>query len=611
MLESLGQHLGVAIESLRLASRDRELAIAEERNLLAQELHDSIAQALAFLNLQTQMLRKALAEPDEAETVRILDEIAGRRAGVLRRRARAARPFPHPASRKATSSTASARCSRASSTRPAMRTEFSRQRRGGAARPRRPDAGDAHPAGGDVERAQARARDARRGRDRARPRLRVHRPRRRPRLRPAAPRRTDADAHVGPADHARAGGAHRRHRPRALAPRPRHGGRAAACRSRARKPRRPPQPPRTDAARGGRCRARGRLRMRRRPMSADSRDAVAPRRDPHRRRRRPHAVPARHHGAAVAGRRASRSSARPPTASTASRPSRQHRPTSCCSTCNMPGISGIDAMHAILKEAPGTHIVMLTVSEDADDLMLALRAGALGYLLKNIESDFLVDAVRRAADGESVMSPEMTGKLLRQVRAGGRPRRRSRRCRRASARSSPSSRGARATRRSPATSTSPRARSRSTSSTSCASSSSRAASRRRSGRSSTGSPRSRSCRRATPLGADCVPELVPLPCRGSEGGGAGGPQREIHGLSQCTAWRGGRRRARAPVPPSIRGVRLAPGGRGLTARGDRHAANRHAWRHSKPVPGAARRAREEPTPISSAPRRSCPRTTAT
>lgn len=79
MLESLGQHLGVAIESLRLASRDRELAIAEERNLLAQELHDSIAQALAFLNLQTQMLRKALAEADPAETMRILDEI---QAGV-------------------------------------------------------------------------------------------------------------------------------------------------------------------------------------------------------------------------------------------------------------------------------------------------------------------------------------------------------------------------------------------------------------------------------------------------------------------------------------------------------------------------------------------------
>ena len=86
---------------------------------------------------------------------------------------------------------------------------------------------------------------------------------------------------------------------------------------------------------------------------------------------------------------------------------------------HMPGISGVDAIKAILAEAPGTHIVMLTVSEEAEDLMLALRAGALGYLLKNIESDFLVDSVRRAADGESVMSPEMTTKLMREVRTGG------------------------------------------------------------------------------------------------------------------------------------------------------------------------------------------------
>ena len=75
MLETLGQHLGVAIESVRLASRDRELAIAEERNLLAQELHDSIAQSLAFLNLQAQMLRKALAGNDPVETTRVLNEI--------------------------------------------------------------------------------------------------------------------------------------------------------------------------------------------------------------------------------------------------------------------------------------------------------------------------------------------------------------------------------------------------------------------------------------------------------------------------------------------------------------------------------------------------------
>ena len=56
LLETLGQLLGIAIENLRLAAREREMAISEERNLVAQGLHDSIAQGLNFLNLQVQML---------------------------------------------------------------------------------------------------------------------------------------------------------------------------------------------------------------------------------------------------------------------------------------------------------------------------------------------------------------------------------------------------------------------------------------------------------------------------------------------------------------------------------------------------------------------------
>jgi two-component system nitrate/nitrite response regulator NarL len=85
---------------------------------------------------------------------------------------------------------------------------------------------------------------------------------------------------------------------------------------------------------------------------------------------------------------------------------------------NMPGISGLDSLAAILKEAPGAQVVMLTVSEDAEDLVSALRIGAQGYLLKNIDGEFLVRSIRRAADGESVISPEMAGKLMRQVRTG-------------------------------------------------------------------------------------------------------------------------------------------------------------------------------------------------
>ena len=85
---------------------------------------------------------------------------------------------------------------------------------------------------------------------------------------------------------------------------------------------------------------------------------------------------------------------------------------------HMPGISGLDAMRAILEESSSTRVVMLTVSEDADDLVAALKAGALGYLLKNIDSDFLVASVHRAARGESVVSSEMTGKLVDELRGG-------------------------------------------------------------------------------------------------------------------------------------------------------------------------------------------------
>ena len=68
LLETLGHHLGVAIENQRLKSREKELAVSEERNLLAQELHDSIAQGLAFLNIQVQLLQDSLrkGKTDEA-----------------------------------------------------------------------------------------------------------------------------------------------------------------------------------------------------------------------------------------------------------------------------------------------------------------------------------------------------------------------------------------------------------------------------------------------------------------------------------------------------------------------------------------------------------------
>jgi two-component system nitrate/nitrite sensor histidine kinase NarX len=75
LLDTLGQHLGAAVENTRLASLEREMAVSEERNLLAQELHDSIAQSLAFLNLQVQMLAAAMKTDDGERARETLGEI--------------------------------------------------------------------------------------------------------------------------------------------------------------------------------------------------------------------------------------------------------------------------------------------------------------------------------------------------------------------------------------------------------------------------------------------------------------------------------------------------------------------------------------------------------
>lgn len=79
---------------------------------------------------------------------------------------------------------------------------------------------------------------------------------------------------------------------------------------------------------------------------------------------------------------------------------------------HLPGVTGVEAVASLLELAPRTRVVMLTVSEDAQDMAAALRAGAAGYLLKTMDGDQLVDAMVRAARGETVLAPEMTGKLV-------------------------------------------------------------------------------------------------------------------------------------------------------------------------------------------------------
>jgi two-component system, NarL family, nitrate/nitrite response regulator NarL len=79
---------------------------------------------------------------------------------------------------------------------------------------------------------------------------------------------------------------------------------------------------------------------------------------------------------------------------------------------HLPGVNGVDAIPALRQAAPQAKLMMLTVSEDEADLAAALRAGACGYLLKTIEGDALLSAIRRAMAGASVVDEQMTGKLV-------------------------------------------------------------------------------------------------------------------------------------------------------------------------------------------------------
>lgn len=77
----------------------------------------------------------------------------------------------------------------------------------------------------------------------------------------------------------------------------------------------------------------------------------------------------------------------------------------------MPGVNGMEATRRITAEMPHVKVVMLTVSEDDKDLFEAIKAGARGYLLKNLEPEDLYHLVRAVAAGEAALSPAMAAKI--------------------------------------------------------------------------------------------------------------------------------------------------------------------------------------------------------
>ena len=80
---------------------------------------------------------------------------------------------------------------------------------------------------------------------------------------------------------------------------------------------------------------------------------------------------------------------------------------------NMPEMDGIQTVEAVRKLRLPLHILMLTISQEEEDLLSAIRMGADGYLLKNTEPDDLRRAILRVAEGEGALSPEVTGSVMR------------------------------------------------------------------------------------------------------------------------------------------------------------------------------------------------------
>ncbi len=88
------------------------------------------------------------------------------------------------------------------------------------------------------------------------------------------------------------------------------------------------------------------------------------------------------------------------------------RPDVVLMDLRMPGTSGLQATAMLHERAPDITVLVLTVSEQAEDLQSALRFGAQGYVLKGATPEELVNAVRQVAQGWAVVSPAMAGKLL-------------------------------------------------------------------------------------------------------------------------------------------------------------------------------------------------------
>src|SRR3954468_10055725 len=81
----------------------------------------------------------------------------------------------------------------------------------------------------------------------------------------------------------------------------------------------------------------------------------------------------------------------------------------------MPEMDGLLATRAIVKECPGTRVLIVTSHENPDYLFAALKAGAVGYLLKDVTRPELLSTIRRVLHGQSILSGDMAARMLQRL----------------------------------------------------------------------------------------------------------------------------------------------------------------------------------------------------
>jgi len=94
----------------------------------------------------------------------------------------------------------------------------------------------------------------------------------------------------------------------------------------------------------------------------------------------------------------------------------KHKPDIVLLDINMPDLGGIETLQTMRKTGLTMHVLMLTVSQDENDLVGAIMAGASGYLLKNAEPETLRKTLLEVAAGKSVLAPEMTAQVFKVMR---------------------------------------------------------------------------------------------------------------------------------------------------------------------------------------------------